>query len=85
MLRTGDIVKIIYSKQLLFLDLCELVSREAIVSHIVKKDGKVKGAYVIPQSGRLKDEDWFIPIQSIESVDKIDKLRTLVIMKQTTL
>ena len=35
MIQNGEIIKIKYSKALLFADLCELVGREAMVTKIV--------------------------------------------------
>lgn len=86
MIQQGEIVKIKYSKALLELRLCELVTREAQITKVVyNKRNKVKGAYLIPKTGRLKDEEWYIPIQSIESVSELNKLRNREIMKHTIL
>lgn len=85
-MQQGEIVKIKYSKALLQLGLCELVSRKAQITKIVyNKRNKERGAFLIPQSGRLKGEEWFIPIQSIESVETINQLRNKGILKSTIL
>lgn len=86
MMQQGEIVKIKYSKALLQLGLCELVSRKAQITKIVyNKRNKERGAFLIPQSGRLKGEEWFIPIQSIESAETINQLRNKGILKSTIL
>lgn len=86
MIQQGEIIEIKYSKALLFLGLCELVTRKAQVTKVVyTKRNKVKGAYVIPQTGRLKDEEWYIPILSINSLADINKLRNKSILKSTIL
>lgn len=85
-MQQGEIVKIKYSKALLQLGLCELVSRKAQVTKVVyNKRNKERGAFLIPQSGRLKGEEWFIPIQSIESAETINRLRNKGILKSTIL
>lgn len=85
-MQQGEIVKIIYSKALLQLHLCELVGRKAQVTKIVyNKRDKERGVYLIPQSGRLKGEEWFIPIQSIESVETLNKMRNKGILTSTFL
>lgn len=86
MIQQGEIVKIKYSRALLELGLCELVTREAQVTKVLyNRRKKERGAYLIPQSGRLKGEEWFIPIQSIESIDRISKLRNCIILNSTLL
>ena len=86
MLQQGEIVKIKYSKALLQLGLCELVTREAQLTKILyNKRNKEKGAYVIPKTGKVKDEEWFIPIQSIESLAGLNRLRNKGILKSTKL
>lgn len=86
MIQNGEIIKIKYSKALLFADLCELVGREAMVTKVVhEQKNKVKGVCAIPQSGRLKGQDLFIPAASIECIDDINKARTLCILKSTIL
>lgn len=86
MIQQGEIVKIKYSKALLQLGLCELVTRKAQVTKVVyNKRNKEKGVYLIPQTGRLKGEEWYIPIQSIESLAAINRLRNKGILKNTIL
>lgn len=86
MLQEGDKIKIKYTKALLMLDLCELVTRSAVVTKVLYNDKKKpKGAYVKPDNGRLKDKEVYVPIQSIESEDYIKSLRTKCLIKQTIL
>lgn len=86
MIQNGVVIKIKYSKALLFADLCELVGREAIVTKVVhERKDRIKGVCAIPQTGRLKGQDLFIPAASIVCVDDIKKARTLGILKTTIL
>ena len=80
MLKNGDFVKIRYSKELLMLDLCELVTRKAMVTKVTRK-----GAYVLPLSGKLGGEELYISMSAIESRDKTDKMRSKEIIKHTKL
>lgn len=84
MIQQGEIVRIKYSKPLLQLGLCELVTREAQVTKVVyNQRNKERGAFVIPQTGKLKGEEWYIPIQAIESVSSINRLRNKGLLKST--
>lgn len=87
MLQQGQKIKIVYSRQLLELGLCELVTREAMVTQVlyVKKSKRIKGVYAIPQSGRLKNEEWYIPIQSVDNVLRNQKKDAYKLMKTTIL
>ena len=86
MIQNGETIKIKYSKALLFADLCELVGREAMVTKVVyERKNRVKGVCAIPQTGRLKGKDLFIPAASIVCIDDIKKARTLGILKTTVL
>lgn len=84
MIQQGEIVRIKYSKVLLQLRLCELVTREAQVVKIVYNEkGKESGAFVILRTGRLKGQEWYIPIQSIESISTMNRVRNKGILKST--
>lgn len=86
MLKVGEIVRISYSRELERMGMRELVRRKATVTLIVNnKYGKCRGAYVIPRSGKFKNEEWFIPIQSIENEDSIDAIRTMELLKHAVL
>lgn len=85
MLKNGDTVTIAYSKDLALLELGELVGKEAIVTQIVKKDNRVKGVYLVPLTGRLRHQEWFIPIKSIKSQAAVDRMRSEQMLKQTKL
>lgn len=86
MIQNGEVIKIRYSKALLFTDLCELVGREAIVTKVVhERKNRVKGVCAIPQSGRLKGQDLFIPAASIVCIDELKQARALGIIKTTKL
>lgn len=80
MIKEGDFVRIRYSKELLFLDLCELVTRDVMVTKVTRK-----GTYVLPLSGRLKGKEWFVPFSSIQSKDSLDKLRSNEIIRHALL
>lgn len=86
MIQRGDIIKIRWSKALLMLDLCELVTREAIVTEVVYKHDKIiSGVKIIPQTGRLANKEVFIPAASIVCMEQIAKARTMGILKTTKL
>lgn len=85
MLKNGDTVTIAYSKDLALLELEELVGKEAIVTQIVKKDNRVKGVYLVPLTGKLRRQEWFIPIKSIKSQAAVDRMRSEQMLKQTKL
>lgn len=86
MIQNGEIIKIKYSKALLFADLCELVGREAMVTKVVhERKDRVKGVCAIPQTGRMKGQDLFIPAASIVCIDDLKRMRTLGILKTTKL
>lgn len=85
-MKPGDFVKIKYSSKLLQLGLCELVNRFGQVTKIVRdKHDRVAGAFIIPNTGRLKNDEWYIPVQSIESVETLNRIRNKGILKQTVL
>ncbi len=86
MIQNGELIKIKYSRALLFADLSELVGREAMVTKVVhERKNRIKGVNAIPQTGRLKGQDVFIPAASIVCVDDIKRMRTLAILKATKL
>lgn len=85
-MKRGDIVKIKYTKELESIGLAELAGRKAMIAMIVMDDnGKRKGIYAIPRTGKFKGEEWYIPISSVESEDRIDYLRSKEIIKKTVL
>lgn len=85
-MKKGDLVKIKYSEELEEMGLRELTRRKGLVTDLVFNDrGKCRGVYLIPRTGKFKNEEWYIPIQSIESSDTIDALRTVEIIKKVIL
>lgn len=83
-LQSGQIIRIKYSKALLMLDLCELVTRNAVVSAIVKNDeGRDCGVYAFIKTGRLRDKEVYIPIQSVESIEMLNKKKSDKLIKNT--
>ena len=75
-------VKIAYSKQLSEFGLAELIGKKAMVTQILTKDAHVKGVYQIPSTGKLKREEWYVPIQSIRSQQTIDRMRSEQILRK---
>lgn len=85
MLKVGDTVTVVESKELISMKLGELSGREAVVTSILKKDNNIKGVYLVPMSGRFKRQEWFIPIQSIKSKAMIDRIRSEQILEKAKL
>jgi len=80
MLKNGNFIRIKYSKELLMRDLCELVTRNAMVTRVTNG-----GAYVLPLSGRLKGQNIFIPNSSIQSQVELRQLRANEVVRHTLL
>lgn len=83
-LRVGDKVTIRYSKKLEHNGLNMLINKVGVVTKIFMSGGKVTGACVDVYAMR-KTRNYHIPINSIEGPDKINKFRTLAILKSTML
>lgn len=61
-----------------------LVNKQGVVTRLLTIRGEIVGAYIDVKIMR-KVKNFYIPINSIEGVDKINKTRTLGILKSTIL
>lgn len=83
-LNKGDKVTVIYSKELERAAQTVLVGRLGHVTGIVEDCGVIKGAYIdIMVMRRIRN--YFVPINSIDGSEDINKIRTLDILKSTIL
>lgn len=83
-LRIGDVVTIRYSKKLEQSGHSILVNRQGEVTRIVLTSGQISGAYVdVIVMRRVRN--YYIPINSIEGPDTINRMRTLSMLKSTVL
>lgn len=80
MLIVGEQVKIRYSHRLDRLGLKNLVNRKAIVRSVVHSGDSISGAYVDVRLSKVLKRR-FVPIESIENAEAVDKLRTLTFLK----
>lgn len=84
MLKIGDKITIRYSKKLAQNGNNLLVNRVGVVTSILTNAGNIIGVYADVRVMR-KLRNYYIPINSIEGVDEINKLRALSILKSTIL
>lgn len=84
MLKIGDKITIRYSKKLAQNGNNLLVNRLGIVTRVLTNAGNIIGVYADVRVMR-KLRNYYIPIDSIEGVDEINKLRALSILKSTIL
>lgn len=84
MLKIGDKITIRYSKKLAQNGNNLLVNRVGVVTRILTNAGNIIGVYADVRVMR-KLRNYYIPINSIEGVDEINKLRALSILKSTIL
>ncbi len=61
-----------------------LVNKQGVVTRLLTIRGEIVGAYIDVKIMR-KVKNFYIPVNSIEGVDKINKTRTLGILKSTIL
>lgn len=84
MLKSGDYITIRNSHQLIKRGLNCLSGKTGIVSSLMISKGQLLGAYVeVTLNGRRKK--YFIPTESIEGPEFINKLRSLALLKSTIL
>jgi len=60
--------------------LIKLVSQRGFVTKINVK-GRTPGAFVLINIGKSAGEEWYIPLQSIQSQESVDKMRNLSMLK----
>lgn len=84
MIKIGDKITIRNSKNLARKGLNSLVNKTGIVTRILNSQGRLLGVYAdVKVMRRLKN--YYIPIESIEGPDAINRVRTLSIIKATIL
>ncbi len=83
-LKVGDKITIRYSKKLEQNGNTILTNRTGIVTRILFTGGNLTGAYVNVKVMR-HIKNYYIPINSIEGPERINKMRTLSILKSTKL
>ena len=69
MIKVGDKVKIVYSYQLMDMNLIPLINRVGEVLEIKVKDVKNPGVWLRVMNELDEPEEWFVPIQSIRTKD----------------
>jgi hypothetical protein len=84
MLKSGDEITVRYSQQLVKAGNNTLVNRTGIVSDLVMSDGVVIGVKANVRVVK-RNRNYFIPIDSIDGIEDVNKIRTLSILKSTIL
>lgn len=84
MLKAGDKITVRNSKQLAQKGLNLLTNRTGVVTKTLVSQGRILGAYAdIKVMRRVKN--YYIPIESIEGPDSVNRVRTLSLLKATVL
>lgn len=81
MLREGDKVKVNYSSELMQMKLLFLCGQSGTVVKC-QFASKTPGAYVYIEKGKSAGQEWYIPLQSIQSEYGVDKMRKVAMLKQ---
>ena len=84
MIKIGDKVTIRNSKELSRKGLNVLVNKTGVVTKILKSQGMILGVYADVKVMR-RVRNYFVPIDSIEGPDSINRVRSLSILKSTVL
>lgn len=84
MLRIGDKITIRSSKNLMRNGLSNLVNKTGVITRILNSQGKLLGVYADVKVMR-RMRNYYIPVESIEGPDSINRVRTLSILKSTIL
>lgn len=82
MVREGDEARIIYSKELSELRLVGLAGQRGVITKCVLS-GKNPGVFIHIEIGKNKGEEWFIPLQSIQTPSDVNKIRNKAILRST--
>ncbi len=82
MIECGEEARVIYSKQLHDMRLISLVGQRGVIVKCILS-GRTPGAFILIDIGKNKGEEWFIPIQSIQTATDVDRLRNTAILKST--
>ena len=80
MLKDGDKVRVVYSSALIDMKLMFLCGQRGTVvkCHFMNK---TPGALVYIEKGKSAGEEWYVPLQSIQSEFSVDKIRKTGMLK----
>lgn len=84
MIKIGDKITVRNSKELARKGLNVLVNKTGMVTKVLKSQGGVIGVYADVKVMR-RVRNYYIPIESIEGPDSINRVRSLSILKSTIL
>ena len=82
--KENEEVRIIYSNELAKMRLMNLVSQRGIVTK-VKPNGKTPGVFVLIHAGKSAGEEWFVPMQSVQTKGDLDRIRNFGMLKSVKL
>lgn len=83
-LKPGDQITIRYSKKLEQNGNNLLINKLGMITRVVSQNGNISGAYVDVKVMR-RTRNYYIPINSIEGPDEINRIRNLGILKTIVL
>lgn len=84
MLKEGDEVRVVYSAMLDKMKLLFLVSQRGVITKL-QVHSKTPGAFVLIQIGRSAGEEWYVPLQSCQTRERIEKLRNISLLRTINL
>lgn len=84
MLKKGDKITIRSSRPLIDKGLGNLVNKTGVITKVLNSQGRLLGVYADVKVVR-KIRNYYIPAESIEGPDSINRVRTLSILKSTIL
>ena len=84
MIKIGDKITIRNSKELARKELNVLVNKTGVITKILISQGRILGVYADVKVMR-RVRNYYIPVESIEGPDSINRVRSLSILKSTIL
>jgi hypothetical protein len=81
MIKIGDKVKIVYSRQLAEMKMIPLASKMGIVLDIKIKNTNTPGVWLRITNELDESEEWFVPIQSIRTKEYYYRKKNMKIIK----
>ena len=84
MIKVGDKITIRNSKELARKELNVLVNKTGVITKILISQGRILGVYADVKVMR-RIRNYYIPVESIEGPDSINRVRSLSILKSTVL
>lgn len=84
MIKVGDKITIRNSKELARKELNVLVNKTGVITKILISQGRILGVYADVKVMR-RVRNYYIPVESIEGPDSINRVRSLSILKSTVL